>query len=145
MVVAVNIVFIFNAMAQPATIDKNKVSDFFQNQQYDEALQYLSPALPADSSSIPLLGYIGYAYYMNDNKKAALACYQHLFTLDSTNIPALSYLVFLQMNEDKDRTIDLCHRLIALQPTKSAWWRILGNKCAVSQPDTALDALAACF
>jgi cytochrome c-type biogenesis protein CcmH/NrfG len=145
LVVAANILFIFNATAQPAVIDKNKVSDFFQNQQYDEALQYLSPALPADSNSISLLGYIGYAHYMNDNKKAALACYQHLFTLDSTNIPALSYLVFLQMNEDKNKTVELCHRLIALQPGKSTWWRILGEQIRVSQPDTALDLLQHAF
>jgi tetratricopeptide (TPR) repeat protein len=138
--ISASILFISNAMAQTASIDKGKVMDYFQNQQFEEALQYLSPALAADSNDLSLLGYIGYAYYMNDNKKAAEACYQRMFNLDSTNIPALAYLVQLNMNED--RAMDLTRRLIVLQPQKAVWWRILGELWRRrEQPDTALEYL----
>jgi hypothetical protein len=61
---SINMLFIFNTNAQSTVIDKNKVGDYFQNQQFEEAIRYLAPALQSDSNNVPLLGYTGYAYYM---------------------------------------------------------------------------------
>src|ERR1700722_11447593 len=75
--------------SQPALYSKNAVMDFFQNQQFDEAIAYLSPILQADSGDVSLLGYAGYAYYMNDNTRAAATCFRRVLAVDSANISAL--------------------------------------------------------
>jgi len=49
---------------------QSKVMILFQDQQFDEALNYLSPVLKADSDNVPVLNYTGYAYYMSDNTPA---------------------------------------------------------------------------
>ena len=129
-------------MAQPAAFDKSKVGDYFQNQQFEEAIQYLATALRSDSNNISLLGYTGYAYYMNDNKQAAEACYQHIFDLDSNNIAALSYLVLLNTNEDREKAALFTRRLLGLQPAKAVWWRTMGELLRrAQQPDSAMDYL----
>ena len=62
-----HVLLLSNVNAQSSSIDKNKVLDFFQNQQFDEAISYVSPAASIDSQNIQLHSYLGYAYYMNDN------------------------------------------------------------------------------
>jgi hypothetical protein len=43
---------------QPMPADKSIVMDYFQNQQFEEAISYLGPALGNDSSSIPVLSHL---------------------------------------------------------------------------------------
>jgi len=125
--------------AQPRPIDKNKVMDYFQNQQFDEAVAYLSPALAADSSDLTLLGYAGYAYYMNDHNEEAAGCYQRMLGVDSNNVTALHYLLLIRLNEDPGEAIGYGARLLLLQPERAAWWRIMGELSARRQhPDSAL-------
>src|ERR1700733_9340094 len=59
-------------------VDKEKVMDLFQDQQFDEAVAYLSPVLKADSDNVPVLNYTGYAYYMQNDEQAAIACYRRM-------------------------------------------------------------------
>lgn len=111
----------------PWTPDKNIVMDYFQNQQFADAIDYLTPALEADSSNITILSWMGYANYMNDNKSAAEQQYLNIFRLDSNNISALSYL--LNLNKDEAHVIAMGYaaRLISLQPNKALWWRTMGD------------------
>jgi tetratricopeptide (TPR) repeat protein len=127
---------------QPMPADKNIVMDFFQNQQFEEAISYLGPALGEDSASVPVLGYLGYAYYMTENNKAAKSCYQRMFTLDSMNVSALHYLEVLYAHEDADIALDFTTRLTVIQPGKSLWWRTMGElQRRLKQPDSALSSL----
>ncbi len=70
-------------------VDKEKVMDLFQDQQFEEAIDYLSPVLKADSDNVPALNYTGYAYYMQDNEQAAIACYRRMLAVDSNSITGL--------------------------------------------------------
>ena len=129
---------IFSLTAQPVT-DKNKIMDYLQNQQFEEAISYLSPALASDSDNSTLLGYIGYVYYMNDKEEDAARIYQHLLRLDSSNTTALHYLVLLTNADDPDQAIQYTARLLSLQPSKAAWWRTMGDLLRrKEQPDSAL-------
>lgn len=112
---------------RPWTPDRNIIMDYFQNQQFSEAIDYLNPALEADSTNITVLSWMGYANYMNDNKPAAEQYYEDIFRLDSANIPALSYL--LNLNKDDAHVIAMGYaaRLINLQPNKALWWRTMGD------------------
>ena len=126
--------------AQSSSIDKNVVNEYFQNQQFDEAIAYLAPVLRgSDSSDVAALGYAGYAYYMNDDARAAYRCYQRIVGLDSNNVAALHYLVLIESGEDVDEAIGYAARLIELQPGRAGWWRIMGELSRrKNQPDTAL-------
>lgn len=69
--------------AQSIILDENKVMDFFQNQQFDDAISYLSPFAVTDSASLQLLSFLGYANYMNDDAQAAEKYYLRIFSVGS--------------------------------------------------------------
>ncbi|HVU95429.1 MAG TPA: tetratricopeptide repeat protein [Puia sp.] len=120
-------------------VDKSKVMDLFQDQQFDEALSYLSPVLQADSDNVPVLNYAGYAYYMNDNETGARACYERMLAIDGNSVTALHYLVLLNETPDPGTAREYAQRLIELQPHKAAWWRITGELWGRAQrQDSAL-------
>ncbi|HVU54273.1 MAG TPA: hypothetical protein VHD83_04425 [Puia sp.] len=137
-----NILIIYNAWAQPLrdtgrpplapafkpySIDKDKVLGFFQNQQFEDALSYLQPAVSLDSNNISLLSWMGYASYMTDDKPAAENYYQRIVGLDSNNVAALYYLVTLNRDDAYVIAMGYTARLITLQPEKPLWWRTMGD------------------
>lgn len=120
-------------------VDKDKVMDLFQDQQFDDAINYLSPVLKADSDNMPALTYAGYAYYMEDNEAAATACYRRMLGIDSNSITGLHYLVLLLQNSESTEALGYASRLLALQPVKAVWWRTVGELWRRRQkPDSAL-------
>jgi len=107
--------------------DKGKVMDFFQNQQFDEAISYLTPAVGNDSNNVQLLGWLGYAYYMNDNNGTALEYFGRVFAIDPANIGAIQYLAILNNRQDPDKARLFTLRLIDLQPGKAVHYRNMGD------------------
>src|SRR5687767_13857088 len=67
--------------------DKNKVTEYFQNEQYDEAINYLLPWL-GNTPDVFTSNAIGYAYLMNEDFSKAEAFYQRTYSIDSTNFTA---------------------------------------------------------
>jgi tetratricopeptide (TPR) repeat protein len=119
--------------------DRVTVLNYLQNQEFDEAIAYLAPILQADSGNTGLLGYAGYAYYMNDEPNAAAACYGRLLRIDSNNIPALHYLLLIDMNDRPVEAMTYGSRLLQLEYTRAVWWRIMGELCArTNQRDSAM-------
>lgn len=119
-------VLILVSILNPANaqqIDNQKVSGFFQEQQFEEAIAYVKPFEQADSRNIKLLGYMGYAYYMSEEDKKAKGYFEKILTLDSENISALRYLATLTANKEFDTALILNKRLIRLQPGVSAYYR----------------------
>src|ERR1700740_852031 len=72
--------------------DKIKVSDYLQNQQYEEAIAYLLPFAEPDSAHPAILNSIGYALFMNEQAKKASLYFQRALRLDSGNTMSLYYL-----------------------------------------------------
>jgi tetratricopeptide (TPR) repeat protein len=127
-------------------VDKEKIMDLFQDQQYDEAVNYLSPVLRADSNNVPVLNYTGYAYYMQDNEPAAVACYRRMLAVDSNSVTGLHYLVLLLQGTDDAEALNDALRLVQLQPAKPARWRSVGNLWRRNQrPDSALAYLSRAY
>jgi Tfp pilus assembly protein PilF len=131
------ILFVYSTGAQ-TSFDKNKISDFFQNQQYEDAINYLTPILDTDPKNISLLGYMGYANYMNDNENAAEKYYRQIYDIDSANIAAISYLGILTKIENPGESLSFYRRLVNLQPTKASHYRNMAELLKRKQPDTAL-------
>ncbi len=125
---------------QPGVVDKARVMDFFQNQEFAEAIDYLAPALRADSGNVSLLGWAGYAYYMSDKTQEAGNCFRKVVAVDSNNISALHYLVLLELGEaGGGEALRYAQHLLVLQPGRAIWWRTVGD-CwrRKNKPDSAL-------
>ncbi len=110
-----------------SAIDKNRVLEYFQGQQFDEAINYLLPALESDSNNLQVLGFLGYANYMNEDIASAKKYYQKIFDLDSNNVEAIQYLASLNSSRDPELAEMLTMRLINLQPDKAVWLRNMGD------------------
>jgi tetratricopeptide (TPR) repeat protein len=125
--------------AKASLYDRVAVLNYIQNQEYEEAIAYLAPILQADSGNAGLLGYAGYAYYMNEDYRSAGACYRRLLEMDSTNIPALHYLLLMDMNDHPADAMIYASRLVGLQKDRAPWWRMEGEVFArMNQRDSAL-------
>lgn len=114
--------------------------DYFQNQEFTEAIEYLSPALQADSGNEAVLGWAGYAYYMSDKSRAAGQCFRRMLSLDSAAVSALHYLVRLEQGEPGGgEALGYAQRLLRLQPARALWWRTVAE-CwrRKNKPDSAL-------
>ncbi len=125
---------------QPGVVDKSRVMDYFQNQEFSDAIDYLAPALRADSGNINVLGWAGYAYYMSDKTREAATCFRKVVAVDSNNVSALHYLVLLELGESGGgEALGYAQRLLSLQPGRAMWWRTVGD-CwrRKNKPDSAL-------
>lgn len=129
----------FGSAAQPG-VDKARVMEYFQEQEYSAAVDYLRPALEADSGNILLLGWAGYAWYMSDRFRESEDCYRRVLRIDSSDVGALHYLLLI--GDSVSVEIDYARRLVALQPKKSAWWRIMGGLWA---KERKWDSAFGCF
>ena len=125
--------------AKTALYDRVAVLNYIQNQEYEEAIAYLAPILAADSGNTGLLGYAGFAYYMNEDYRSAGACYRRLLGMDSSNIPALHYLLLMDVDEHPAEAMMYASRLIGLEKGRASWWRMMGELFArMNQRDSAL-------
>lgn len=113
--------------AQQVSVDKNKVLDFFQNQQFDEAISYLATGLSSDSGNLQRLGFLGYAYYMSEDYITAEKFYRKMFVIDTTNITANQYLFNINENEHPGIAQQFGFRLISLQPGKAMYYRLMAD------------------
>jgi tetratricopeptide (TPR) repeat protein len=113
--------------AQSASGEKEKLMAFFQDQQYEEAVNYLMTLYIHDSSNIETLAFLGYANFMNEDPDAAEKYYLKILDIDSTNISALQYLSRIYAKQKTAKALLLTGRLISLQPARSAYFRQQGD------------------
>ncbi|WP_431211789.1 tetratricopeptide repeat protein [Puia sp. P3] len=107
---------VVSSFAKTRFADKETVMKYFQEQEFSEAIDYLKPAVEADSTNMTLLAWSGYAYYMSDRTHESGDCYRRMLTIDSNNTTALHYLLLL--GDSVSTEMDYARRLIVLQPLK---------------------------
>jgi tetratricopeptide (TPR) repeat protein len=130
---------VLTATAQSGTLEKNKVMDYFQNQQFDDAINYLLPLANDDSNNIDLLGYLGYDNFMNDEIGASEKYFQKIFAIDTNNIDAIQYLSNIYSRQKPRQALALAYRLINLKPAKSSYYRQAGDLFRkLNEKDSAL-------
>jgi tetratricopeptide (TPR) repeat protein len=129
----------FFANGQANEINKEKLNDFLQNQQFDEAIDYLTPAFSSDSNNIKILGYLAYANYMDDKTEIAATFYQKIYAIDSNNISAARYLTLIYSNKNPETAKIYARRLTILQPGNPSGFRTMGELLRrTNQKDSAL-------
>lgn len=84
--------------AQQEGVDKNRIADYFQNEQYNEAIEYLVSDTADHPNDIYILNSLGYAYYMNKDFKKAEQYYLESFKTDTLNFTANRLLASIYTN-----------------------------------------------
>lgn len=112
--------------------------DLFQNMQYEDAISYLLAAEKVDSLNLQTLGYLGYAYQMNDDYNNASRYYQKMLDIDSNNVSANQYFSSLYSNSDPQLARIHVYRLINSSPGKAVYYRKMGDLFRrINQKDSA--------
>lgn len=117
-------------------IDRNRVMEYLQDQQYDEAIAYLRPKVNLhDAREMALLGY---TYYQGGKIADAAGTYEKVLTLDSTLIPALQYLATIRSQQERyGEAVPLYQRIVQLKPASAAAWKQLSFAAFSAQmPDS---------
>lgn len=125
------------AQQAPDSIDRTQVIEYFQDQQYEQAVQYLKSRLqPGNNKHLSLLGY---AYYQWGRLPEAMNVYQQILQLDSNHLQALQNLGAIYLQQENARAaIPYYRQLTTLQPRQAVYFRQLAFACfAAREPDTA--------
>jgi tetratricopeptide (TPR) repeat protein len=120
-------VLLLNSAIAQNQFDRNKVLDYFQGQQFEDAIGYLLPLSAHDSTNIQLLGYLAYCYNMLDDVKSAARYYTKIILIDSTNISANQNLAAIHSNKNPEIAEMITWRLMRLQPGKAMHYRNMGD------------------
>lgn len=72
-----------------SAVDKEKLFDFYQNQRYADAAQYLKGIYGEEVSDFKTLSQIGYCFLMAGNNVEAEKFYTKAYTLQPQNLPIL--------------------------------------------------------
>lgn len=121
-------------------IDRNLLSEYFQNQQYAEAKKYLESKKAAESADVGVVNSLGYAYFMNDDYTSAEKQYSIVLRRDSLNLTANRYMALIQeINKKYDTALFFYERVIKLQPANAWFYKLMGDTyVAKKQFDSAL-------
>jgi tetratricopeptide (TPR) repeat protein len=115
-------------IAQHGEIDKNKVSDYFQNEQYNEAIKYLDSAITNHPDDVYALNSLGYAHYMIKDLKGAEDNYLKAFLSDTANFTANKYLALINTNYKRyDQALTYYTRLLKAQPQNGLLYKFMGD------------------
>jgi tetratricopeptide (TPR) repeat protein len=110
------------AIAQ-ASYDRNHLTDLFQNDDYDEAISFLS-SLPGQSGNPQYETDLGYALFMSGNYANARTAFQAVARVQPSNIKAQLYLA--KANEELDLPDSALYhylRLTNLAPGNYRHWQ----------------------
>lgn len=119
-----------------SSVDRNKVMEYLQEQQYDEAIIYLR--LNVDPGNPKQLALLGYTLYQSGKINEAADTYEKVLLLDSTHIPALQSLATIRSQQELYPQAQMLYlRLVKLRPQHAPSWKLLSFAAFnASQPDS---------
>lgn len=134
-------------LAQQGSVDKNKIADYFQNEQYNEVINYLDTTAAKHTNDTYVLNSLGYAYYMNKNIHKAEEYYLKAFISDTVNFTAIKYLALLNTDyKNYDLALTYYNRLVKIQPQNGILYKYLGDVYSKeNSADSALVLYAAAY
>ncbi len=132
------------AKAQPP-IDRSKVMEYLQEQQYDQMIAYLQPL--ADGSEPKDLSLLAYAYQQSGKLNDAAGIYEHILLLDSNAVPARQSLAGIRMQQKQYRQALLHYQhLLPLRPRNASLWKQLSTAAyALGQADSGFAWLSRAY
>lgn len=107
--------FCISFISRGQVVDKSIVNDYFQNQHFEEAIDYLKPAYNRDTTDQLVNTYLGYSYFMEEEYVQAKRHYEQLHRLDSNSITANQYLAIINYASEADKSLHYYQRLRLLE------------------------------
>jgi tetratricopeptide (TPR) repeat protein len=100
------------AQQQPAVND-SLLLDYYQNQRFAEAADYLKKTYPEPVSNIRVLGKLAYTSQMAGRLPEAEGYYQRIYNADSTNTVALFSLGAINLRRGNNVKAEIYYKMIA--------------------------------
>ncbi len=134
------VLYSVKALAQQGEFDKNKIADYFQNEQYNEAIKYLDSNTGNHLNNIYVLNSLGYAHYMNKDLQKAQEYYLETFKADTINFTANKYLALINTKyKQYDEAMGHYNRLVKTLPGNGMLYKYMGD--VYSEKDNTDSAL----
>lgn len=123
-------------LAAQSAVDRNRVMEYLQNLQYDEAIAYLQPIV--DTNDVQQVSLLAYTYYQASRTSDAVNRYQRVLQLDSNHVTAHQYLATSYMQQEQPLSaIAHYQKIVQLRPQNAAAWKQLGMAGFTAQlPDS---------
>ncbi|GGG99685.1 tetratricopeptide repeat protein [Mucilaginibacter phyllosphaerae] len=102
---------------QTAKIDDALLLDYYQNQRFADAADYLKRNYPEPVNSTKALGQLAYTSNMAGRLADAEAYYQRIYSIDSTNTPVLYSLGSLNLRRGNNSKAELYYKRILERDT----------------------------
>lgn len=116
-----------NALAQKK-YDRNILMQFYQDQEYTKAIEYLLLYKDELSDSIQYIDDLGYSYYMNDQDDEAMFAFKKVYNAKRSDITANLYIAQLFIGENEtDSSLFYYKNLISYLPSNYRYWQKAGE------------------
>jgi tetratricopeptide (TPR) repeat protein len=113
-----------NMVAAQSSVNRDRVMEYLQDQQYDEAIAYLRPAV--DSNDARQQALLAYTYYQAGKIPEAVTVYQKVLQLDSNHLTAHQSLATINMQQDHPLTaVEHYKKVVMLRPQSAIAWKQL--------------------
>lgn len=117
------------AQQQPAVND-SLLLDYYQNQRFAEAADYLKKIYPEPVSNIRVLGKLAYTSQMAGRLPDAEGYYQRMYNIDSTNNAVLFSLGAINLRRGNNLKAQLYYKMLSLKDTTNFMvFKQLGKVC----------------
>lgn len=122
-------IFGFLGFAQNiANVDKEKLFDFYQNQRYGDAAQYLKSIYGDNANDLKVLTQIGYCFLMAGNNVEAEKFYSKAYQLQPQNLPVLFSLGSINSKRGNSEKAKLYYgEIIKIDSNNFSVYKLLAN------------------
>lgn len=111
-----------NAQSQ---VSKDRVMEYLQDQQYDEAIAYLQPNV--DSNDVRQVALLAYTCYQAGKIPMAVNYYEQVLRLDSNHLTAHQCLAAINMQQEHPLTaVEHYKKVASFRPQSAVAWKQLG-------------------
>lgn len=108
-----------------SSVNRNRVMEYLQDQQYDEAIACLRPAV--DSNDARQVALLAYTYYQAGKIPEAVHYYEKVLQLDSNHLTAHQCLAVINLQQERPLTAVAHYRkVVLLRPQSAIAWKQLG-------------------
>ncbi|WP_316806951.1 hypothetical protein [Pedobacter agri] len=115
-------------LAQLVTIDKEKLFDFYQNQRYAEAGEYLKTSYGSETTDLKALTQIGYCFLMAGNNVEAEKYYAKADATQPGNLPILFSLASINTRRGNTEKAKLYYgNIVKIDSNNFMVYKLLAN------------------
>jgi tetratricopeptide (TPR) repeat protein len=107
-----------------AGYDRDRLVQFYQNQEYGRAIEYLLPLSGLAADMIRFNNDLGYSYFMNEQYENALEFFMRVYRQEPSNTLASLYIAEIYADrKETDSSLAYYRNLIYYQPSNYRFWQ----------------------